>query len=429
MRKNWNKHLAIAASGLAMLSIAPSASAGEIVYWSMWNEQEPAAKEIAALAKKYMKSHPDTKITINWNGRQNQVKVRTALNGGTAIDLIDGELDNLAGGLVTAGQAIPFDTLLDTAGPDGEAKFRDLFLPAALDVAKHNGKVYQIPYDYNPYAFYYNKKMWTEAGVTAAPKTWDELLAALEKVKAAGHNGLAVESDAGVYNIKYLTYMLERLRGPDFLMKAVEDKSGETWKDPAVLEAMTKLRVLWTKGYIPEDSRGFQWPAAQQTIGLGDTSGELVGSWLPIELRDTAGPDFKWGTVPFPTVDGKGDTTHVEVLLVSYVILATSKNQAEAQDFIKFMLSRDSQQEYSTVALRPGVNKSVEWVKELADVRTIAASATLLLAEDDGVKAKYPDFVSNVLEPVNNKAFLGDLTPAQFVDELASRTKNYWASK
>ena len=33
-----------------------------------------------------------------------------------------------------------------------------------------------------------------------------------------------VESDAGVYNIKYLTYMLERTLGPDFLMKAVEDK-------------------------------------------------------------------------------------------------------------------------------------------------------------------------------------------------------------
>lgn len=423
------KHLAGTTLALALLALAGPASAGEIVYWSMWNDQEPSAKEITALAKAYTDAHPDTKISITFNGRQNQVKVRTALTGGTTIDLIDGELDNLAGGLVAAGQAEPFDDLLAGAGPDGEAKFSDLFLPAALDVAKHDGVVYQIPYDYNPYAFYYNKQMWADAGVTDAPKTWDDLLADLEKVKASGKAGLAVESDAGVYNIKYLNYMLERTLGPDFLMKAVEDKTGETWKDPAVLDAMKKLRVLWEKGYVPEESKGYQWPAAQQNIGLGETSAELVGSWLPIELADTAGPDFKWGTFPFPTVDGKGDTGHVEVLLVSYVLLKDSKVKDEAKDFIKFMLSKASQQEYSSKALRPAANKSVDWPAQLADAHALATSATMVLSEDHGVKAKYPDYVSNILEPVNQKAFLGDLTPEQFVDELVSQTKNYWASK
>jgi ABC-type glycerol-3-phosphate transport system substrate-binding protein len=423
------KHLAGTTLALALLALAGPASAGEIVYWSMWNDQEPSAKEITALAKAYTDAHPDTKISITFNGRQNQVKVRTALTGGTTIDLVDGELDNLAGGLVAAGQVEPFDALLATPGPDGEAKFSDLFLPASLDVAKHDGVVYQIPYDYNPYAFYYNKQMWTEAGVSEAPKTWDDLLAALEKVKAAGHNGLAVESDAGVYNIKYLTYMLERTLGPDFLMKAVEDKTGETWKDPAVLQGMKDLRVLWEKGYVPAESKGYQWPAAQQTIGLGETSAELVGSWLPIELADTAGPDFQWGTFPFPTVGGKGDPTHVEVLQVTYVLLKDSKVKTEAEDFIKFMLSKASQTEYSANALRPAVNKSVDWPKQLADAHAIATGATLVMAEDNGVKAKYPDYVSNILEPVNTKAFLGDLTPEQFVDELVKQTKNYWASK
>ena len=424
-----NRYWTSVALGLAAAVLAGPATAGEIAYWSMWNDQEPSAKEITALAQKYMEAHPDTKITITFNGRQNQVKVRTALSGGTKIDLIDGELDNLAGGIVAAGGTEPLDALLAGPGPDGEAKFSDLFLPSALEVAKQNGATYQIPYDYNPYAFYYNKQMWEDAGVTEAPKTWDDRLAALEKVKAAGHNGLAVESDAGVYNIKYLTYMLERTLGPDFLISAVEDKTGETWKNPAVLDAMKKLRVLWDQGYIPAESKGYQWPAAQQTIALGETSGELVGSWLPIELAEMAGPDFKWGTFPFPTVDGKGDPGHVEVLLVSLAVLKDSPVKDEAQDFIKFLLSKDSQQTYASNALRPAVNKSVQWPAQLAEAHALATSATLVMSEDNGVKAKYPDYVTNILEPVNNKAFLGDLTPEQFVDELVGQTKNYWASK
>jgi hypothetical protein len=79
--------------------------------------------------------------------------------------------------------------------------------------------------------------------------------------------------------------------------------------------------------------------------------------------------------------------------------------------------------------LRPAANKSVDWPAQLADAHALATSATMVLSEDHGVKAKYPDYVSNILEPVNQKAFLGDLTPEQFVDELVSQTKNYWASK
>jgi ABC-type glycerol-3-phosphate transport system substrate-binding protein len=124
------KNLAGMALAVAMLALAGPATAGEIVYWSMWNDSEPSAKEITALAKKYMDAHPDTKVSITFNGRQNQVKVRTALTGGTTIDLVDGELDNLAGGLVSAGQVEPFDALLATPGPDGGEILRPL--PASV---------------------------------------------------------------------------------------------------------------------------------------------------------------------------------------------------------------------------------------------------------------------------------------------------------
>ena len=76
----------------------------------------------------------------------------------------------------------------------------------------------------------------------------------------------------------------------------------------------------------------------------------------------------------------------------------------------------------ATGPLQPGDRSSRE-------IHAIATSATLVMSEDNGTKAKYPDYVTNILEPTSNKAFLGDLTPEQFVDEMVSQTKNYWASK
>jgi hypothetical protein len=34
-----------------------------------------------------------------------------------------------------------------------------------------------------------------------------------------------------------------------------------------------------------------------------------------------------------------------------------------------------------------------------------------------------------VLTPEHNKMFLGEITPEQLVDTLATKTKEYWASK
>ncbi|MEV6131748.1 extracellular solute-binding protein [Streptomyces violaceusniger] len=49
-----------------------------------------------------------------------------------------------------------------------------------------NGKTYQLPTNSQTWQIHYQKAAFEKAGITAAPRKWDDLLAAVGKLKAAG---------------------------------------------------------------------------------------------------------------------------------------------------------------------------------------------------------------------------------------------------
>ncbi len=66
--------------------------------------------------------------------------------------------------------------------------------PASIGAASINGTLYGIPNEIDVYALNYNKKLFEAAGIAEAPKTWDEFLAAAEKLtdKSKGQQGFGL---------------------------------------------------------------------------------------------------------------------------------------------------------------------------------------------------------------------------------------------
>ena len=314
--------VAMAASGLVAFSAVSQAS--QLTYWSMWNEPEPQAKALRSIMDAYTKEHPKTTFKVVWNGRQNQTKLRGALQAGTKVDFMDQDGDQLAGGLQKEGQGYLLD---GKVGGD----FKNLFLPGAYDIYAPNGKHYQVPYVYNTVNFWYDKDMMKKAGATP-PKTWSDLIDVCHAVRKLGKHALVVEGNDTAYALLYFSYLLEREEGPNALVRTFEDKSGKSWLKPEVLDAAKRELSLWDKstGCIASDARGFQYPAGQQTVALGNSMAELVGSWLPTELSSTTGPDFNWGAFDFPSIKGgKGKRTDLQVALLSMLVLKNAPHPEE----------------------------------------------------------------------------------------------------
>lgn len=407
---------------------APSGDAVELVFWSMWNEAEPQAMVIQGWIDEFQTQNPNITISPVWNGRQNQTLARTALNSGTVIDLVDQDADQVAGGLMIDGMGYSLDEFLDTPALDEDVSIKDVFVPGVLDLFKgEDGQTYLWPYIYNTVQFWYNKDMFAEVGVTA-PETYDEWMEVNQALVDAGYAPIATESDVPSYVIDFLTYYVERVKGPGFLKATVEDVSGEMWKDPVYLEAAQAGRSLWEMGYVPDDSSGYLWPAGQQTLGLGEAAMELVGSWLPIELKDLS--EFEWGAFNYPSIEGgAGSNQDLQVALLTFMILKDTEHPQEAFEFLRFMMTKENMQTMADEALVGVTRKDVQWAEALKDGAEAAASAENVMAFADGAVALYPEFTNNILYINWNDLFLGQTTPEEFVEAMSSQAANYWASK
>jgi ABC-type glycerol-3-phosphate transport system substrate-binding protein len=414
--------LSAAACAASLLVSAGTAQAVELTFWSMWNEPEPQAAALRAIMDAYTAANPDTTFKVVWNGRGNQTKLRAALQAKTPVDFMDQDGDQLAGGLQKQGQLHALD---DQIGADVAAAF----LPGAYDLYAEDGKHYQVPYVYNTVNFWYNKDLMKEAGATV-PKTWTDMLAMCATVKEkTGKYAVVVEGNDTAYTMLHFSHLLERQLGPDALVKIFEDKTGEAWKDPLVLDSAKKAVSLWGT-CIAEDARGFQYPAGQQTIALGDSMSELVGSWLPTELADSAGLDFPWGAFNFPAVEGgKGKQTDLQVALLSMAVLKDAPHPKEAVDFLEFLMSEEAQKilvEQGNVGV---TRKGVAWPSILQEAYDAALNATAVTNIYGGLSINYADFYTTTFSPEQNYMFLGQKTPEEFIEIMSAATKKYWAGK
>ncbi len=399
-----------------------------LVFWSMWNETEGQALVLQDAIAKYQELNPHITIQAVWNGRQNQTLVRTALSGGTVIDIVDQDGDQIAGGLMREGFGLALNDYLQQPAYDHDEALADVFLPNTLDMFTLDGNIYLLPYIYNTVQFWYDKRVFEEVGIEI-PQTWDDLLNACTLLQDAGYAPIAAEGNEPGYAAFYLTEFLARIQGVGWLRQAAGDPTGEMWRDPAVIAAAEKTRILWDTGCIPPETLGYVWPQGQNTLAFGQAAMELVGSWLPVELQNATDPDFQWGGFSFPAIEGGvGKTTDVYALLLSFMINKDTAHPDEAFDFLRFIMSDEVQQQLTDQALVGVTNKYIDWSPIIADAQQAAAAATATYGDVDNVASLYSEYLNTILYPNYVEVWQNKLTPEQFAEKMATQTAEYWAA-
>ncbi|MEF9960120.1 MAG: ABC transporter substrate-binding protein [Niameybacter sp.] len=380
----------------------------KIVYWSMWESTEAQGQSIQAAIDQYQKDTGNI-VDVQFKGRTGiREGLQAALDAGTTIDLFDEDIDRVN---TTWGKY-----LLDLESYATASNYEDTAVSGLISACREvgGGTLKSIPYQPNIFAFFYNKDLFDQAGITDVPKTWDEFLATCESLKAAGITPITCDD---AYITAMAGYHLARTVGEERVIQIVNE--GLWAEEPAVLETAKAYADLASKGYFSEYIASNVWPAGQNTeLALGEAAMYLNGSWLPNEVLGATGPDFRWGCFSYPAVpNGKTGVEAANFGAQVFAVNKGSKVPQEAFDLITYITKGQFDAELSKNSTGiPADTSNTEWPTLLSDVKPVLDSLTTRYTWAAGIEAN-----SN-MTPIIKENFLklcgGQLTAEQFVDAM-----------
>ena len=373
-----------------------TASGDGLVYWSMWEATEPQAIAIKEAIDAYSKE-TGIKVDVQFKGRTGQREgLQAALDAGTQIDLFDEDIDRVNGSWGSY--------LMDLEDFVKESDYEKTAIIGLMSACREagGGSLKSIPYQPNVFAFFYNKDLFDKAGIKEEPKTWEEFLTVCQKLKDAGITPITCDD---AYADCMIGYHMGRLAGEEKVVDIV--KNGK-WDDAVVEQTAKDYEELASKGYFSENIGSNVWPAGQNSeLALGEVAMYLNGSWLPNEVKDMAGEDFKWGCFSYPAVTKGATDTATGVEAFDLICKITQG------EFDKKMAEES--------AGIPSDTNNTEWPELIQSVKPVLDGCTTRYTWAVGIESN--DDMTPVIKENFIKLMAGTLDAKGFVDAMKTASK------
>ncbi len=274
----------------------------------------------------FQKKYPAITVKVEnvGQGGPEYTKLRTALKAGTgAPDVAQIEYPYITSFNVTK-------SLLDLA-PYGAADLKKDYVPWVWNQVTAGNKVLAMPQDSGPMGNLYRADILKKAGITEAPKTWDDYAtdAALVKSKTGSYISNMAANQTGQWE-----GMLWQAGVKPF---GYDGKKGVTVD---VNSAKAKEVVSYWEKLIKADVISVDpdfTDAWFQGLATGKYAGWLTAAWGPIFLQGTAkDTSGLWAAAPLPQYAGQPDSSG-NWGGSSDAVMTTSKNKIAAYELAKWI--------------------------------------------------------------------------------------------
>lgn len=275
-------------------------------------------------------------ITIEWVTAPYGEIVQQVINmagGGDRVDIINGEID-WAPGLADSGLIAPVTDILS-------ADYLADFYPNIMEAYTIDGKVYGLPQYVGPYVLYYNKDLFTQAGLDPEkpPTTYDEMMVMAEELaKLTDADGNKVyafgQTTASVpVSGSSLTSMVFNFGG-----QVLDDAGNLSVDNDGFKEAFTLLQELENKGYNPQNAK---LKDLRNLFALGQLAMYYDQSWgfAGVQAINPDAADFAATAKPLSGGSGSGQSI-IQAHSLFLVDNGPEKNDAVAK-LVEYILTTD----------------------------------------------------------------------------------------
>jgi raffinose/stachyose/melibiose transport system substrate-binding protein len=412
------KRLLLVAAGLTLA--VGAAAADTTVKW-LHIEVNPAQVKIwEEVARAYEAAHPGVRIEMQFlENEAYKAKLPTILQSKDRPHIIY----SWAGGVLKA--QIEAGVLEDIT--DQVKGYSDTITPAALAAFTQNGRVYGLPVALSQVGFLYNKELVAKANVDPAKiKTWDDLLAAVKALKAAGLTPIVV-GGADKWPLHfYWTHLAVRIGGRAAFEAALRGENGgfegETFQKSGELFKQLVDLQPFQNGFL-----GFKNPQAVGYFGDGKAAMTLAISTVYHLQRALAADkvglgEGRIGWFDFPVVPGgKGEPTDTLGGITGWLI--TKGAPKEATDFLKFFISKDVQTKLATGNFLIPVVKGAEVGLNNAFMKQIANNLAKSNYHQNFYDQSLGPSVGRVVNDVTAEIAGGSMTPQRAATAIQAAWK------
>ena len=335
----------VGAASIALIATGCSSNTGgtsggvsgsTITYWASNQSGGPTSDDVKILTPILAHFTKTTGIKVNlevisWTDLQNNIN--NAVSSGSGPDVVN--IGNTWAPYLAATKAfVPFSGSA-AAGIGGTSRF----VKSALATGGLAGQApTSVPYIGLAYGLFYNKAMFTSAGLTP-PTTWEDMVTDAKKLTTGGVYGMGLVAGSYTENVHF-AFITGMQNGGSWY-----DSSGKPTftSDANVNGVLRYLNLMQDDGVVnPADAEhtdGAQAPAdfAKGKIAMF-VSQNNANTTLTADGMDSS----KYGVVPIPTTSGGKDVAS-GIQGINLSIFKNSTNQKADLEFVKFMTSSYAQ--------------------------------------------------------------------------------------
>jgi multiple sugar transport system substrate-binding protein len=239
--------------------------------------------------------------------------------------------------------------VLQNLTPFMEQEAIDDFFPDVLATRMVDGKVFGLPMEVEPMAFYFSTAAWEEAGLTDAdiPQTWDQLLEVGQQLTNDQRFGILFDTNPGYYqNFTWYPFMWQG--GAEIQ----NDATTSGMRDPGAVAALKFWQDAVNIEVAPRTVLGGGGWDVVPNLSTGYCAIQNVGIWAISALSENA-PDFEYGIFKLPIPEGGEYTTDLGGW--AFVANSQGQNPEAAAQFIVWALGSMSED---------SIQRGVSWCTE-----------------------------------------------------------------
>jgi multiple sugar transport system substrate-binding protein len=392
-----------------------------ITYWAS-DQGSSIANDYQVLNPVLAKFHQETGIKVNvqvigWPDLLNRILAATTSGQGPDVVNIG---NTWSASLQATGAFLPWTSAnFSTIG--GQSRF----VASALGSTGAAGKPpAAVPLYSVAYALYYNKSMFSAAGISRPPTTWDELIADGQKLTHGGVYGLAIEGGSVPENIHH-AYIFGKQHGCGWFTAS---GSPDFTAPGCVAGVQQFVNLMGTDKIVNPGDAQYDQNQSLSDFAAGKAA-MLMWQAAGANLHNHGMSPSQYGVAPIPVqsgTPGQGDNVDSMVAGINIAIYKNTKHLADAEKFVQFMTSQSTQlsldKSYGAITTISSALSAPQFsTPELSVLRSVlktSASAMPQVAAESqfetlvgaAVKNLWADAVNG---PVSTQTVLQQLTSAQ----------------